>query len=246
VVATPRRMRFDTGRLIMVSAAIVILIADFSRLGHGAASGAVGVLRVLGAVLVMVFYAVMIWCYLRRGPAIATSASVSAHAAALAATWLPFALPLLHGASPTPAVQALSDVLLVCGTSWSVWSLRFLGRNVSVLAQARDVVDRGPYRWVRHPLYAGEIVSSLGVAIAMNTLAAVAFWLALCALQVYRALREEQVLLQALPAYRSYRRRTAALLPGVFWRRRLSRPTSEVPGDSVLTAPLGQGEPSAR
>ncbi len=246
MVATPRRIRFDIGRLVMVSAAILILIADFSRLGHGGVSGAVGVLRTLGAVLVMVFYAVMIWCYLRRGPAIATSASVSAHAAALAATWLPFALPLLHGASPGPAVQALSDVLLVCGTSWSVWSLRFLGRNVSVLAQARDVVDRGPYRWVRHPLYAGEIVSALGVAIAMNTLAAVAFWLVLCALQVYRALREEQVLLQALPAYRSYRSHTAALLPGVFWRRRLSGPGSEVPGDSVLTAPLGQGEPSAR
>jgi protein-S-isoprenylcysteine O-methyltransferase Ste14 len=38
----------------------------------------------------------------------------------------------------------------------------------------------------------------------------------MCALQVYRALREEQVLLLALPAYRSYRSRTAALLPGVF------------------------------
>ena len=56
-----------------------------------------------------------------------------------------------------PAARA--DVLLLAGTAWSVWSLRFLGRNVSVLAQARDVVDRGPYRWVRHPLYAGEIVS---------------------------------------------------------------------------------------
>jgi protein-S-isoprenylcysteine O-methyltransferase Ste14 len=110
-------------------------------------------------------------------------------------------------------------VLLVCGMSWSVWSPRSLGRSVSVLAQARDVIDRGPYRWVRHPLYAGEIVSSLGVAIAMNSLIAFAFWLVLCGLQVYRALREEEVLLKALPAYRSYRRRTAALLPGVFWRR---------------------------
>ena len=43
-----------------------------------------------------------------------------------------------------------------------------------------------------------------------------ALWLVLCGLQAYRALREEQVLLAALPGYRDYRSRTAALLPGVF------------------------------
>ncbi len=64
--------------------------------------------------------------------------------------------------------------------------------------------------------YAGEIVSSLGLAIAANSYAALGLWLALCGLQIYRALREEQVLLRALPAYRAYRSRTAALLPGVF------------------------------
>ncbi len=170
--------------------------------------------------LVIVFYAVLLWCYLRRGPAVATSPSVTAHAAAIAATWLPFALPFLRGQPPGSGRQALSDVLLVCGMAWSVWSLRTLGRNVSVIAQARDVVTAGPYRWVRHPLYTGEIVSALGLAIAMNSIAAFACWLALCGLQVYRAMREEQVLLQALPAYAAYRRGTAALLPGVRWHRR--------------------------
>jgi protein-S-isoprenylcysteine O-methyltransferase Ste14 len=155
----------------------------------------------------------------KYGPAVATSDSATAHVAAIASTWLPFALPLLHAAPPGPVRQAVADVLLVCGMAWSVWSLRSLGRNVSVLAQARDIADKGPYRWVRHPLYTGEIVSALGVAIAMNSRTALAFPLVLCALQVYRALREEEVLLKALPAYRSYRQGTAALLPGVFWRR---------------------------
>jgi protein-S-isoprenylcysteine O-methyltransferase Ste14 len=216
MTAVSGRARLDVGRLVMVPAAGVILLADVFRLGHGGASGAAGVLRPAGAALVCAFYALVIWCYLRRGPAVATSGSVTAHAAALAATWIPFALPLLHGAPPGPASQALSDALLVAGTAWAAWSLRFLGRNVSVLAQARDVVDRGPYRWVRHPLYAGEIVSALGVAVATNSVTAVAVWLVLCGLQAYRALREEQVLLQALPGYRGYRSRTAALLPGLF------------------------------
>ncbi|MGO8958779.1 MAG: methyltransferase family protein [Streptosporangiaceae bacterium] len=216
MTAASGRTRFDVGRLIMVPAAAVILFVDFSELARRGVSGTDGVLRSISAVLVVIFYAVIIWCYLRRGPAVATSGSVTAHAAAVIATWLPFALPLLHGTPPGAGRQALSDVLLVLGTTWSVWSLRSLGRNVSVLAQARDVVEQGPYRWVRHPLYAGEIVSTLGVSIAMNSFAAAAAWLAFCGLQVYRALREEQVLLRALPAYQSYRSRTAALLPGVF------------------------------
>ena len=210
------RVRLDVGRLIMVSAFAGTIAADASSLDHGAHVGSAAVLWSVGTVLALAFYALAICCYLRRGPAIATSGSVTAHAAAITATWLPFALPLVHGAPPGPERQAVADALLICGMSWAVWSLRHLDRSVSVLAQARDVVVRGPYRWVRHPLYSGEMVSSLGLAIAVNSYSALALWVALCALQVYRAVREEQVLLQACPAYRSYRSRTAALLPGVF------------------------------
>ena len=211
-----RRVRVDLGKVIMVTTCGVILFFDMSGLLHRGASGTAGALRTVGTVLVLAFYALAIWCFLRRGPAVATSGSVTAHAAALVASWLPFAVPLVSGAPPAEGRQALADALVVLGTAWALWSLRFLDRNVSVLAQARDVVDRGPYRWVRHPLYLGEIVSSLGVAITANSYPAFGLWLALCGLQAYRALREEQVLLQALPAYRKYRSSTAALLPGLF------------------------------
>jgi len=219
-VALPSgRRRLDVGRLIMVPTLAVILFADVVNLGRGGDSGTAGVLRTVGAILVIAFYALLIWCYLRRGPAVATSRSVTAHGAAIAATWLPFVLPLLHGAPSAPGRQALADVLLTCGMVWAVWSLRYLDRNVSVLAQARDVVVRGPYRWMRHPLYVGELASALGLAIAANSYLALGSWAALCGLQTYRAMREEQVLLEACPAYRSYQSRTAALLPGVSLRR---------------------------
>ena len=158
----------------------------------------------------------VIWCYLRRGPARATTSSVTARAAAVVATWIPFVIPWLHGAPPGAVRQGVSDVLLLAGTAWAVWSLRSLGPNLSVVAQVRDVADGGPYRWIRHPLYAGEIVSSLGLAIAAHSLAAIAVWLGICALQAYRAVREEQLLLAVLPGYGAYRIRTAALLPGIF------------------------------
>jgi len=59
-------------------------------------------------------------------------------------------------------------------------------------------------------------VSALGLALAAGTVAAAGLWVALVGMQAYRALREEQVLRDALPGYREYRARTAVLVPGLF------------------------------
>lgn len=209
-----RRARPDIGRLIMVPAAAAMLVLDLAALTRGA-SPAVA-LRWAGTVLVCAFYALIIWSYLRRGPAVATSGSVTASAAAVLATLAPFAFPLLRAAAASAGRQLAGDVLLVAGLCWSVWALRCLGRNLSVIAQARGLADTGPYRLVRHPLYTGEIVSALGLAIAAGTAAALGLWVALIAMQAYRAVREEQVLAAALPGYQGYRGRTAAIWPGVF------------------------------
>lgn len=200
----------------MVPLAAFLLSFDGLVLIHRARHGeSAGALQWAGAVLICAFYGLIVWCYLRRGPAVATGRSVSGHLAAAVATLSPFAIPLLHGAPPGKGQALAADAALVLGTAWSVWTLRFLGRNLSVIAQAREVVDRGPYRWVRHPLYTGEIVSSFGLALIAGTAAGFCAWLVLVGLQAYRAMREEQVLLAALPGYRCYRARTAALLPGL-------------------------------
>jgi hypothetical protein len=151
-----------------------VLLLDLMAL---AGRGGANPLRWTGTLLAVAFYSLVIWCYLRRGPARATTRSITAGAAAVVATWIPFVIPWLHGAPPGPVRQGVSDVLLLAGTAWAVWSLRSLGRNLSVIAQVRDVADGGPYRWIRHPLYAGEIVSTLGLAIAAHSLAAMAVWL---------------------------------------------------------------------
>src|SRR5450755_1184214 len=168
------RIRPDLGRLIMVPSSAGFLVLDVAVLLH---DGGAGPLKWLSTALVCAFYALIIWCYLRRGSATATSRSVTAHAAAVAAMLTPFAFPWLRAASPGATAIWAGDALLAAGTGWSVWSLRTLGRNVSVIAQARQLVVGGPYRWVRHPLYTGEIVSSLGLAIADGRPAALAVWL---------------------------------------------------------------------
>jgi protein-S-isoprenylcysteine O-methyltransferase Ste14 len=39
-----------------------------------------------------------------------------------------------------------------------------LGRSISILPQARQLVTSGPYAFVRHPLYLGEMTAMLGIA----------------------------------------------------------------------------------
>jgi protein-S-isoprenylcysteine O-methyltransferase Ste14 len=216
MAANSLRARVDLGRLIMIPLAVLVLVLDSTSLAHHPVGGIVSALRWLGVAGVCAFYTLIIWSYLRRGRAVATSGSVTAHACAVIATLTPFALPLLQATPPGFARQLAADCLVLAGVAWSLWSIHSLGSSFSVLAQARRVADRGPYRWVRHPLYAGEILSALGLAIAAWSPAAIGLWLAFCVMQGYRAVREEQVLLRALPAYRVYRARTAALLPGIF------------------------------
>jgi protein-S-isoprenylcysteine O-methyltransferase Ste14 len=212
-IVTRKARRPDFGRLIMIPTAAGFVLFDAAALVRHSGGDP---LHWASTALVCAFYALIVWCYLRRGPASATSPSVTAHAAAVTAMLVPFVFPLLHAGPPTGIQQWAGDALVAAGTAWSVWALRSLGRSVSVIAQARQLADTGPYRWVRHPLYTGEIVSSLGLALLAGTAAALAVWLGFCFLQAYRALREEQLLMAALPGYQGYRARTAALLPGLF------------------------------
>lgn len=218
VVGVAARGRRDIGKLIMVTLVAIVLLFDVRSLaGLDALTGAGdSAMRWTGTVLTSLFYALIIFCYLRRHQAIATHGSVAGWVVAVVATMAPFPLPFFHSSPPGNGRQLAADLLLVMGTAGSIWSLWFLGRNVSVIAQARAVSSRGPYRLVRHPLYTAEMISALGLAIAAGTIAAFAAWTVLCAMQVYRASREEQILLRTLPAYRDYRARTCALVPGLF------------------------------
>src|ERR1035441_1464361 len=107
------RVRLDLGKVIMVPAAAVMLLVDLTVLTRNSAAG---ILARLGTLLVCAFFLLIIWCYLRRGPAIATCSSIIARVVAVIATLTPFAFPLL-GAAPRGAGRLYAaDGLLVAGT----------------------------------------------------------------------------------------------------------------------------------
>jgi protein-S-isoprenylcysteine O-methyltransferase Ste14 len=209
----------DAGRVVVV---VLFALSMLAALGRGwmvlteAATGSVQAgLELASSVMTVAFCALVLWAYLRRGPAVGTDRSLAAWSAAPVATCLPFVLPTLpHDLGGTGRSLA-AFALILSGTAFSVWAVRHLDTCLSVLPQARALVDTGPYRWVRHPLYLGEIVAVGGFAVRAGHWTAGLLVLALLALQLYRAGREERLLSDLVPGYAAYRRRTWRIVPGL-------------------------------
>lgn len=80
--------------------------------------------------------------------------------------------------------------------------------------QQQDLVTRGVYQFIRHPIYAGDILLLLGLELALNS------WLVLgiiplTAVVVRQAKAEETVLAQSFTDYHTYQQRTKMLIPFV-------------------------------
>jgi protein-S-isoprenylcysteine O-methyltransferase Ste14 len=83
--------------------------------------------------------------------------------------------------------------------------------------ETQAVVDRGPYRLVRHPGYLGSIVVWVGSRLALNWLIAAATAVLLGVVYVHRIGAEERMLVEHFgEPYRSYTARTWRLLPFVW------------------------------
>lgn len=100
------------------------------------------------------------------------------------------------------------------GLLLALWSLTALGRSFSIAPEDRGIVVRGPYRFVRHPMYTGEFLSCLGLCLAASTAWNWIVLLAFAILLTSRIEAEERVLAGYVLEYAStvpWR-----LLPGVW------------------------------
>jgi len=136
------------------------------------------------------------------------------------------AFPLsLWRAAQMPARVALvvfccGVALLIAGSLLRRYCWRVLGQFFTGDVQARSdqpVIDRGPYRWVRHPSYTGGILMFGGIGLALGSWAAFAILLLVSiAVYRYRVAIEERELVQTLgDPYRAYMQRTKRFIPFV-------------------------------
>ena len=110
--------------------------------------------------------------------------------------------------------------LVVAGLSFSVWARRTLGGNWSgtvTLKVDHELVQTGPYRHLRHPIYAGLLLAVFGSGLAAGRLYGMAAFL-LVALALWWRLRVEERWMAAEfgQRYEAYRHSSWALIPFVF------------------------------
>jgi len=124
-----------------------------------------------------------------------------------------------HGLNSDPWRAGVGLVLFADGLAFAIWARVHIGRNWgSPMSQKNEpeLVSSGPYRLVRHPIYSGILLASIGTAVALSWA-----WLIAVALAgvyfIYSAVVEERNLAKQLPdAYPAYKRSTKMLVPFVF------------------------------
>ena len=117
------------------------------------------------------------------------------------------------------AVAGLS--LMAAGEALTVAGMLSLGRSFSIFSEVRALATPGLYRFVRHPLYLGEIVAVWGYVLAWPAFWSIGCALLFTALQSWRARVEEGRLLAHHPGYAAYREQAGFLWPRL---RSLQRP----------------------
>ena len=126
------------------------------------------------------------------------------------------ALAARPGGGHRLATDVAGTLLQAGGLVVVLLSLARLGRSFGLVAASRDLVVDGPYRVVRHPLYAAYVVVQAGYLIQSPRSWNVGVFLIVWACQVAR-IRAEERLLEAEPSYSLYRRRTRfRLVPGLW------------------------------
>ena len=118
-------------------------------------------------------------------------------------------------------VNVLAFIIIFLGyslTILSVWKNRFFSVTVRIQKdRGHYVIDNGPYAFIRHPGYAGVIVSSFSIAFAMNSLWALIPAGLLTIVFIIRTYLEDVTLQKELPGYREYAARVRNRLITRLW-----------------------------
>ncbi len=115
--------------------------------------------------------------------------------------------------------QIVGVIIGAGGAGVSLWALLQHGWNVSPFprpAEGALLVDSGPYRYVRHPMYSGIVAFTLGVGLAYANPVAMLSSVTFLVFFMAKTGREEEMLVDTVDGYRAYRSRVPwSLIPFV-------------------------------
>jgi len=126
-----------------------------------------------------------------------------------------------HWSAPPLWVVIVGYVAMLKGVAVTAWAQAvnpFFEPGVRIQTERRQqVIDTGPYRFVRHPGYLSALLLFFGMALALGSYWALVPAALASALLVLRTSLEDQLLQRELPGYQDYARRVRQrLIPGVW------------------------------
>jgi protein-S-isoprenylcysteine O-methyltransferase Ste14 len=118
-----------------------------------------------------------------------------------------------------PWLQGIGLAVFLSGLALAIWARLYLGRNWGTPMSKKEdpeLVTTGPYHSIRHPIYSGILLATIGTAIAVSVYWLVAVVL-LGAYFIYSAFMEERFMTGVFPnSYPDYKRSTKMLVPFIF------------------------------
>lgn len=174
------------------------------------------VLSTVSRVTTLVFFVVLVVMFTVRRVPQRTAPGIYPRFVAVAGTFLSLGIVLLPPHELSSALYLGSLGLIISANVFVIYAGLVLGRSISILPEARRLITSGPYAFVRHPLYLGEIIAIVGIVLQYLSAWALLLLGVICILQLQRMKYEEQVLIQVFPEYEGYMARTARLVPGVY------------------------------
>jgi protein-S-isoprenylcysteine O-methyltransferase Ste14 len=161
------------------------------------------------------FYMLLALLIMTRSPAKAQADGLMPRVAAFVGTYLPWTITFF-GQTDQALPNLLSTACVLTGMIMMLVTIRHLGGSFSLVPQARSVVQTGPYRWIKHPLYFSEQIAILGVVLQYLTPVTVIVFVVHIGVQVCRILYEEDLLRRNCPEYSSYEASRWRLIPCVW------------------------------
>jgi protein-S-isoprenylcysteine O-methyltransferase Ste14 len=159
----------------------------------------------------------------RRGAKTWDTVLLSLYGVAMMILWIVAGLDLRYGWSSGigTVAQIVAMLFVIAGHALIVWATgvnAFFSQVVRIQTErGHTVITTGPYRWVRHPAYAGSLLLLLGAPIMLSSWWALIPSLIAALLMIVRTALEDKTLQAELPGYQEFTQQTRyRLLPGVW------------------------------